>query len=275
LTAFNKGTVETVKRTVFPGATDDELRLYFWKCQQTGAHPLSGMIIPAKFNDATGPGGKRVVFITKIDYLRSRSEDAGDYAGMDEPEYEDEFDLPNGKKAPGLCRVKVYKTGIARPFVGVARWSEFLPGQESKQFQWKQMPHVMLAKCAEAQARRLAWPEKLFALYEESEMEQAAESTAKVSSKPQVRQPTLKNLPAPEPRSAKEPENAPEVEAEPFDAAKETDSFLTKIAAAETVKELAQVSGDAYTMQAKFSADQWAAIITAGKARKAELGKAK
>jgi hypothetical protein len=78
------------------------------------------------------------------------------------------------------------------------------------------------------------------------------------SRKPEVRQPTLKT-------GAEEP----------FDAAKETDSFLTKIAACESVKELALVSGDAYTMQSQFSADQWAAIITAGKARKAELGKAK
>ncbi len=42
---------------------------------------------------------------------------------------------------------------------------------ETPDGKWKDMPHVMLAKCAEAQALRKGWPEDLSALYSPEEME--------------------------------------------------------------------------------------------------------
>ncbi|MFP4014939.1 MAG: phage recombination protein Bet [Chitinispirillaceae bacterium] len=182
--------VETVRQTVFPQSSDAELMLFFHKCQTVGVHPLSGMIHPMKFNSNEG---SKVTFITSIDVLRSRSMETGQYDGMDEPEFEDTipFDTASGTiEVPEMCTVRVYRKDISRPFTGTARWKEFYPG-ERKGHQWRQKPFLMLAKCAEAQARRQAFPEELNKLYTAEEMEAtttmlAGMQGAGASSKPTV-----------------------------------------------------------------------------------------
>jgi phage recombination protein Bet len=108
--------------------------------------------------------------------------------------------------------VKCWKLGADGQWyaiAGEAYWDEFAPlkkGNEDKDFEWvetgetyadsgrpkkrkvlkqgveavlepegkwKTMPHVMLAKCAEAQALRRGWPEDLSGIYAQEEMDQA------------------------------------------------------------------------------------------------------
>lgn len=183
--SLSPATVQTVKNTVFKGATDAELQLFFHKCLSVGCHPLDQLVHPVKFAD--GRGGFTVTFITSIDLMRSKAEESEEYDGQDEPEFtlgehEDKFEHPV------KATVNVYRKGIDRPFVGVAHWSEFFPSDEKKQFQWKKMPRVMLAKCAEAQALRKAFPKKLNKLYADEEMHQAikAASGKGGSGKPEV-----------------------------------------------------------------------------------------
>ena len=61
--------VETVKKSVFPNATDSELMLYFHKCQTVGVHPLDGMIFPQRFKDKDdmyiSQAGKRFNNVTR------------------------------------------------------------------------------------------------------------------------------------------------------------------------------------------------------------------
>ena len=175
--------LDVVRKTIFPKADNAELALFIHKCAQVGVHPLDKMIIPVKFKNTDGTF--TVAFICSIDFFRSRSDSAGDNDGMDEPDYGGESELSytediwdNGRiirtedrimTVPDFCRVKVYRRGIPRPFVGVARWKEYYPGQK-KGAKWRQMPYLMLAKCAEALARRTAWPLQLNKLYTEEEM---------------------------------------------------------------------------------------------------------
>lgn len=196
--------VDVVKKTIFPTATNEELALLFHMCNKVGVHPLDKMIVPLKFKNQDQ--SYTVSFITTVDLGRSMAEGTGEYDGSDEPEFEgiieqqyteDIYD--NGKfvetversmNAPEVCKVKVYRKGMSRPAVGIARWVEYYPGQK-KGGKWRQMPYKMLAKCAEMDALRKGFPKKLHNLYSEEEMMRTTELLAGVpdmsgSNKPSV-----------------------------------------------------------------------------------------
>lgn len=105
-----------------------------------------------------------------VDGLRAIAERTGKYDGQDEAEFG-----PMVDGYPEWARVKVYRKDWQRPAVGTAYWSEYV--QRSKEGGptrfWKEMPRVMLAKCAEAIAMRKAFPEDMGGLYTEEEMQQA------------------------------------------------------------------------------------------------------
>lgn len=173
---YNSATIETVKRTVFPGSSDDELRIYLYKCLIFGVHPLSGMLIPVKYKD-------KLSFTTTIDCFRSKAQESGEYDGQDDVEVlgKDSFEYEgNTIHHPVECKVSVFRKNISRPFVGTARWEEFYPG-DSRGMMWRKMPLTMLAKCAEAQAIRKAFPDKLNRIYAVEEMEQAADDMGRVT----------------------------------------------------------------------------------------------
>jgi len=111
-----------------------------------------------------------------IDGLRAIAERTGLYAGQDEPEFSEN---PDGTLL--LCKVRVYRKDWPRPAVGVAYWSEYVQtfkdrqtGKERPAPMWARMPHVMLAKVAEAVGLRKAFPEDMSGLYAPEEMAQAS-----------------------------------------------------------------------------------------------------
>lgn len=197
--------MQTVRETVFPNSTDSELALFFNRCAVIGCNPLDQLIHPMKFKDKNSESGFKVVFITSINLLRSKSDETGLYNGMDEPEFSDEtIELSffedvwkdNFKESvektisvPLWCKVKVYRKDIERPFIGKCFWTEYYPGDQ-KGAQWRMRPHVMLAKVAEALARRLAFPDKLNKLYTDEELmintSEMAGVDVKQSTKPSV-----------------------------------------------------------------------------------------
>ena len=108
--------------------------------------------------------------IVGIDGFRAIAEQTGKYDGQDEPEFE--YDDENRLC---LARVRVWRKDISRPFVGVARWGEYVQttADGNPTQTWQKMEHTMLAKCAEALACRKAFPEPLAGLYTGDEMAQA------------------------------------------------------------------------------------------------------
>lgn len=172
------GMVETVRKTIFPNSTNEELQLYFYQCAVSGVHPLSKKIIPIKFKDADG--GK-VSFITTVDHARSKAESSGLYDGQDPVEFEGELEV-DGIIVPERAVCRVYKKDVSRPFVGEACWTEFYPGPIRGR-QYLKMPRIMLGKCAEMQAMRRAFPDQLHSLYSEEEMLNVIENMADTSSK--------------------------------------------------------------------------------------------
>ena len=153
---------ELVKQTVFPDATDAELQLFFFDCTRRGIHPLDKLIHPTKRNGKYTP-------ITSIDLFRQRASDSGEHMGTDDAVYTSAPANPDF-----AASVTVYKhlRGEKCAFTATARWSEYCP-QAGSDFMWKKMPHLMLAKCAEALALRKAFPAQLHGLYTPEEMAQA------------------------------------------------------------------------------------------------------
>lgn len=113
-----------------------------------------------------------------IDGLRAIAERTGKYNGQDEPEY----GAKNQHGFPEFAKVRVYRKGWDRPVVGVAYWAEYVQtgdGGKPTRF-WADMPFNQIAKCAEAQALRKAFPEDLGGLYTDVEMEQAENDRSRV-----------------------------------------------------------------------------------------------
>jgi hypothetical protein len=108
-----------------------------------------------------------MTIITGIDGYRLIADRTGQYAGNDDPTFDDE---ENVRKAT----VTVYKivSNIRCPFTASARWEQYYPGDEQG-FMWRKMPHLMLGKCAEALALRKAFPAELSGIYIKEEMDQA------------------------------------------------------------------------------------------------------
>ncbi|HEY0866337.1 MAG TPA: phage recombination protein Bet [Fimbriimonas sp.] len=155
--------LDLVKRTVAAGATGDELDLFFYQARRTGLDPLARQIYYVKRK------GKGTIQVG-IDGLRLIADRTGQYAGSDDAEFLGTTD----EGYPAKARVTVYKMvqGQRCPFTATARWDEYYPGPDQG-FQWRKMPHAMLAKCAEALALRKAFPADMSGLYVHEEMMQA------------------------------------------------------------------------------------------------------
>jgi phage recombination protein Bet len=156
------------KSTVAKDLTDAEFEMYIYNCRRQGIHPLDGMLVPIKRNDSEA-GGKKLTFVTTVDLLRSRAAESGEYAGSEEPIFE--YDETGTAKNPLKATVSVWRIvqGQRCMFTASARWEEFYPG-DRQGFMWKSKPHVMLGKCAEAQALRKAFPKELAGIYASEEI---------------------------------------------------------------------------------------------------------
>ncbi len=213
-----------ILRTFLGGASRDEAQVLLATVQRRRLDPFRRQVYFVKRGD-------RWAIQTSIDGLRSIAERTGQYDGQDEPEFTEDHE---GKK---FCRVRVWKKGVPRPFVGIAYFEEYVVTYNGKPTDfWRRMPHVMIAKCAEALALRKAFPEDTGGLYVAEEIgvedapTQAAEApkatvdevVEKIQAKPlplsspaqrmaarraereAAKQPTLLPEPSPEPEKPKE-----------------------------------------------------------------------
>lgn len=155
LIKYDPELLKIAQETIFSGSTESELKLFLHKCDSCGVNPLSQMIYPFKKDG-------RVSFIASIDFLRSRAESSGLYDGQDEVVYE----YRDNNSIPFSATAKVYRKDISRPFTCKVLFNEF----KLDKYIWRTKPHIMIAKCAEAQALRKSFPEKLEKLYIPEEM---------------------------------------------------------------------------------------------------------
>lgn len=167
--------VALITRTVAKGATKDELALFLHVCERTGLDPLLKQIYAVKRWDSRE--NRQVMAIqTGIDGYRLIADRTGMYAPGREPIfiYADEEQRVL-VQATAFVKKRT-KDGTWHEVAASARLDEYIQkgkNGEPTKF-WASMPHVMLAKVAEALALRRAFPAELSGLYTHEEMQQAS-----------------------------------------------------------------------------------------------------
>jgi phage recombination protein Bet len=176
--AFTPDQVSILKSQIAPGASDDELKLFIQVCQRTGLDPFARQIYAVVRNDKRSPTGKKMTIQTSIDGFRLIAQRSKEYAGQAGPFWCGSDgawkDVWLTKDYPVAAKVGIYRKGFSEPIWGVALWSEFCQMYFDKvSDMWKSLPTVMIAKCAESQGLRRAFPQELSGIYSEEEMAQA------------------------------------------------------------------------------------------------------
>jgi phage recombination protein Bet len=160
--------------------TEAELMAFLHECQRRKLDPFSRQIYLIGRKDKS-KGRKVYRSQTSIDGFRLIARRAADKSGIDYS-YEDTIwygadgsrhEIWLADRPPSGAKVVVIRGGAR--FDAVARYGAYVQtdwdGNPLKQ--WRTMPDVMIAKCAEALALRKAFPEDLGGIYTEDEMGQA------------------------------------------------------------------------------------------------------
>ena len=162
---FSPDQEQMIRDSFANGATKQEFEMLITIAKTRRLNPILRQIHFVKRWDYQK---QREVWSTQvsIDGLRAVAQRTGLYDGQDEPEFE-----YNGKELRS-AKVRVYRKDWNRPAVGVALFDEYAQRKKDGQLTqfWREKPHIMLAKCAEALAMRKAFPEDLSGLYTPEEM---------------------------------------------------------------------------------------------------------
>jgi RecT family protein len=159
--------VALVKNHIAKGATDKELEFCLAVARRHKLDPFRGQIWFVKRRDESAEGGYRWIPITGINgMLHIAARDHRDFGSNDEPEFGPMHTVKyqwNGKgpektiQAPEWALVRLWKKGLEHPIVARVFWSEIYPNVDYAPLV-RQMPRLMLGKCALAQAVRRAYP---------------------------------------------------------------------------------------------------------------------
>lgn len=194
---YSAAQLQLIRNTVARDCNPMEFDLFVTVARNAGLDPFRKQISAIVFSK-DNPDKRRMSIITTIDGLRVIAARSGRYRpDEDEPVFEIDPAAKSPTNPLGLVKavVKIYvadamREGGWKPVTGVAYWDEFAPikdewaydqsqgrraptGKQTLDGQWPKMPRIMLAKCAEAQALRKAFPEDMSSLYEAAELDRA------------------------------------------------------------------------------------------------------
>ncbi len=178
--------IALLKQTHCLGWSEQNVALFVHQCNRSGLDPLSRQIYgQLRFDknmlDSKGKkvGGLRLTVVTSIDGFRLVAQRSGEYQGQTEPLWCGKDgawkDVWLGKEYPAAAKVGVWRKDFREPTYGVANFDAFAPTYDDGNLSglWPKMFALMIAKCAEAQALRKAFPQELGSLYISEEMDQA------------------------------------------------------------------------------------------------------
>lgn len=172
---FNQKQIDILKNSICKGLGFEEFEVFLMACQKTQLDPFMKQIyaIKRKSRKPDGSYGEVMTIQTGIDGFRLIAERTGQYAPGPEPTYFHD-DKGNLQSATAYIK-KQTRDGTWHIISASAYMVEFCQKTREGHPQglWATMPRTMLAKCAEAQALRKAFPAEMSGIYTQEEMMQA------------------------------------------------------------------------------------------------------
>lgn len=181
---------QVLRKVIFPSAqSDDSIRLAWDYCMARKLDPLKRVVHVVavwdkeqkKLVDTIWPG---------IAELRTTASRTGAYAGKDEPDFGPDVEKELGTQNvtfPEWCKITVYRIvqGHRVGFTGIVYWEEAYASLRdgTPNAMWMKRKRGQLAKCAEAEALRAAFPEEIGGEYAAEEMSGQTINDAAATSK--------------------------------------------------------------------------------------------
>lgn len=172
---FSHEQIETIRRTVAKGCDDTEFQMFMAVCHRTGLDPFARQLYAVPRWDSKA--NRNIMSLqVSIDGFRLIAARTGKYRGQvgaywcgKDGQWRDVWleDEP-----PAAAKVGVLHADFKDPLYRVAKFSSFVQTNKDgkpNQF-WGKMPELMIAKVAESQALRAAFPQELSGLYTPDEM---------------------------------------------------------------------------------------------------------
>lgn len=176
--------MSVLRSSLYVGAKDESIKLAVNYCKAAGLDIMQKPVHLVPMYDSKSKEMRDVV-MPAIGLYRTQASRSGEMAGMDEPEFgedvkhvfEAETSYDNYSKQnktresvtvtyPKWCKVTIRKlmaNGMIAEYTAKELWLEnyATASKDSEQpnAMWKKRPYAQLAKCAEAQALRKAFPE--------------------------------------------------------------------------------------------------------------------
>lgn len=159
-----------LKTSLYPGASDASVDMVLSYCTAAGLDPMLKPVHIVPMWDSKA-GAMRDVVMPGIGMYRIQASRSGQFAGISEPEFGPMITETIGTRVvtfPEWCKVTVKRqlaTGHVAEFTATEYWMENYAIKGGKQqdqspnAMWAKRVRGQIAKCAQAQALRMAFPE--------------------------------------------------------------------------------------------------------------------
>ena len=166
----NTDLIPVLQRSLYPGASTDSVQMVLDYCRAAGLDPMQKPVHIVPMWDSKARVTREVV-MPGIGLYRIQAARTGEFGGISEPDFgpDEAADIGGFHIVfPVWCRVtvkRVLPNGHIAEFTAREFWREnyAVKGGQEKSIapnaMWARRPYAQLAKCAEAQALRKAFPE--------------------------------------------------------------------------------------------------------------------
>jgi phage recombination protein Bet len=160
--------MKVLQTSLYPGAAPESIKMVLGYCKAAGLDPMQKPVHIVPMWDGKAKQMRDVV-MPGVNLYRTQAARSGECAGVGEPEFGPDVTEDLGGKRityPQWCRVTVSRrlpTGEIVAFTAREFWREnyATAGKDTQapNAMWTKRPYGQIAKCAEAQALRKAFPE--------------------------------------------------------------------------------------------------------------------